>query len=231
MSAISARLCATIFALVVSLVTVTSLAPPAAAQSPSSRVIAIAKSERGSPYRLGAEGPRAFDCSGFVYYVFRRAHLLDRIGGARLRARGYLAWFRDRGLASRSNPRRGDLVVWGGGSHIGIYVGDGKAISAVLTGVRIHRISALDRPFTTYLHTHLRRTSDTRSAASTRVTARWVRLRAHASFRSHTVRLLHPGTHLAVLKAIRSTRDRIWYRVRAGRADVGWVAGWLTRAG
>ena len=47
----------------------------------------------------------------------------------------------------------GDLVVWGHGSHIGIYIGDGKAISTLRNGVRVHGVFAVTARFTTYIHT------------------------------------------------------------------------------
>jgi cell wall-associated NlpC family hydrolase len=95
-----------------------------------------------------------------VYFAFKQAGLLDRVGGKRRLARGYLQWFRERGLASRTNPRPGDLVVWGRGKHIGIYLGDGRAISAVVNpyGVRVHPVKGwLNLSFTTYLHVRLDR--------------------------------------------------------------------------
>jgi cell wall-associated NlpC family hydrolase len=46
-------------------------------------------------------------------------------------------------------------VVWGYGSHIGIYIGNGKAISTLRNGVRIHGVFAVTARFTAYLHTGL----------------------------------------------------------------------------
>ncbi len=51
------------------------------------------------------------------------------------------------------NPRVGDLVIWGGGTHVGIYIGNGKAISTLTNGVRIHGVFAVTARFTAYLHT------------------------------------------------------------------------------
>jgi len=62
-------------------------------------------------------------------------------------------WFRSHGKTSRTNPKIGDLVVWGYGSHIGIYIGGGKAISTLTSGVRIHGIYAVTARFTTFIHT------------------------------------------------------------------------------
>jgi cell wall-associated NlpC family hydrolase len=53
----------------------------------------------------------------------------------------------------RTTSKPGDLVVWGGGSHIGIYIGHGKAISTLTRGVRVHGVHAVTARFTAYLHT------------------------------------------------------------------------------
>lgn len=116
------------------------------------KVIDIARRQAGDPWVAGSVGPRAFDCSGLVYYAFKEAGQLKRIGGSRRSAAGYWDWFADRGRASRTNPRPGDLVIWGRGRHVGIYLGNGKAISAINDGVTIHGVKALTDPFTTYLH-------------------------------------------------------------------------------
>jgi cell wall-associated NlpC family hydrolase len=127
----------------------------AATVSPATRVINQAKRHLRAPFRLGTEGPRTFDCSGLVWRSFKDAGLVSVIGGRRMRARDYWAYFRHKGLASRYNPHPGDLVIWGNGHHTGIYVGNGRAISAVTNGVMIHGINSVRAKFTTYLHTGL----------------------------------------------------------------------------
>ncbi len=96
-------------------------------------VIAAAREYLGANYVLGAEGP-VFDCSGLVFRVFADTGDLPRVGGMRLRAAGYMRWFMARGLYSRDALMRsvGDLVVWNNGEHIGLYLGDGKALSALV---------------------------------------------------------------------------------------------------
>jgi peptidoglycan DL-endopeptidase CwlO len=133
-------------------------AVPAAAQDTEYRSVkALARAQIGAPWVSAAVGPEAFDCSGFVYYVFREAGLLDRVGGTRRTAAGYWKWFASRGKASTTKARRGDLVIWGGGSHIGIYLGDGRAISALVRGVTVHGLHNLTIPFTTFLNVKLTR--------------------------------------------------------------------------
>ena len=100
------------------------------------------------------QGPSAFDCSGLVRYAFRRSGNAAAIHTSYLRsARSLYMWFRAHGKTSRTNPRLGDLVIWGGGTHVGIYIGNGKAISTLTSGVRIHRVHAVTARFTAYLRT------------------------------------------------------------------------------
>jgi cell wall-associated NlpC family hydrolase len=136
-----------------------SLAPstPTAAATITSegqQIVQIAKWQIGDPYRYGAAGPSAFDCSGLVIYSYKRAGDGAVIRAGTLRsARSIYLYFKARGKTSRTNPRVGDLVVWGYGSHIGIYIGSGKAISALRNGVRVHGVFAVTARFTTYIHT------------------------------------------------------------------------------
>ena len=132
-------------------------ATPVAAAAPrteAQQIIGIAMHHRGAHWRYGAEGPRAFDCSGLVIYAFRHAGDSRAVAYGHLRsARALYRWYQAHHLASRSNPRPGDLVVWGGGTHIGIYIGGGKAISTLTSGVRVHGVHAVTARFTAYLHT------------------------------------------------------------------------------
>lgn len=144
-----------------------SLAPatPTAAatiKTEADQIIRIARNQIGDPWRSGADGPRAFDCSGLVRFAYRRADDGHVIRAGRLRsAYALLRWFRNHDRASRHHPKRGDLVIWGGGSHVGIYLGDGRAISTLMGGVRVHRVHALTAPFTAFLHTRMSsRTAD-----------------------------------------------------------------------
>jgi hypothetical protein len=134
----------------------TNAATPAAATTPTeaSQVIQIAKAQIGDPWRAAAVGPTSFDCSGLVIYAYRTAGDLALIGNGNYRSAAALyKYFRDRGKTSRTTATPGDLVVWGGGSHIGIYLGGGKAISTLSSGVQVHSVTGLTVPFTAYLRT------------------------------------------------------------------------------
>ena len=136
-----------------------SLAPstPAAAATITTegqQIVQIARWQIGDPWRYGASGPYAFDCSGLVRYAYKRAGDSSAIKTGALRsARSIYLYFRSHGKTSRTNPAIGDLVVWGHGSHIGIYIGDGKAVSTLRNGVRVHGVFAVTARFTTYIHT------------------------------------------------------------------------------
>jgi peptidoglycan DL-endopeptidase CwlO len=120
------------------------------------RIVRIARAQRGKLYRRGSVGPRAFDCSGLVRYAYRHAGVGRRLGGGHS-ARGMYYWARIHHLTSRSHPKVGDVVVWGRGSHVGIYIGRGRVVSALnrRQGIRITRLHALTAPFTTFIHTRI----------------------------------------------------------------------------
>ena len=134
-----------------------SLAAPAtvAAADPAQAVIAAAKQYLGQNFQIGAEGPKEFDCSGLVYRAFSDAGQLPRIGGMRLRAAGYMQYFVARGRFTKdeSQAQPGDLVVYADGVHIGIYLGGGKVISALINpwGVSIHSLHGVHLPVSYFL--------------------------------------------------------------------------------
>jgi cell wall-associated NlpC family hydrolase len=154
--------------LALSLVAVLGVAAPVAAddQPPAptelARLIETAKAELGAKYAFASAGPNTFDCSGFVTYVFREAGLLDRIGGKRRTVAGFLEWFKSQGAnrATRTNRLPGDLIIWGRNKHMGIYLGDGMAISALINpyGVKVHRVTGyIGMRVKTYLHVNIER--------------------------------------------------------------------------
>jgi hypothetical protein len=121
------------------------------------QIVRIAKAQRGDPWRYGANGPRSFDCSGLVVYAYKQAGDGAVLKNGALRSAGAMyRYFAARGKVSRSNPKVGDIVAWGYGSritHVGLYIGGGKAVSTLVSGVRIHGIHAVTAPFKGYIHT------------------------------------------------------------------------------
>ena len=86
----------------------------------------------GFPYVWGATGPRAFDCSGFTSYVYRRFGVsLSRVSGDQ---------FHDGVAVSKSALSPGDLVffnTYGRISHVGIYIGGGRFVHAASSKVGV----------------------------------------------------------------------------------------------
>lgn len=137
--------------------------PPVQAGSltEAQKIVRIAKSYIGAKFRIGATGYKYFDCSGFVYRVYKQAGLLKRIGGSQMRAAGYYRWFKRRGLLE-GRGHVGDLVWWkkhGIIKHIGIYIGHGYAVSALINpwGVTKHRVGGIHMRLAAYGHVRLER--------------------------------------------------------------------------
>ena len=209
------------------------------------QVIAVAKSKLGARWAYGAAGPGAFDCSGLVIYSFSKAGVASIIGSGRVRsARALYAWFRARGLASTTDGQPGDLVIWGGGTHVGIYLGNGMAISTLLNGVRVHSIRATTARFTAFLHTGIAGTAATavpRTAKPTavvatavtvtarRVTTTALRLRSGPSTAARVLSTLAAHAKVGVVRVAKDRSGRTWYGVLVG-GRLGWLAGWYTRA-
>lgn len=115
----------------------TPATPPAtgggSASGRTQRFLDAATAQVGKPYVFGAEGPRAFDCSGLIHYALRQAGVSD----SRTTAAGYQARFAG-SRVSREQLKPGDLVfLWypntrgiprGKASHIEIYLGNGRTM-------------------------------------------------------------------------------------------------------
>ncbi|GAB3990844.1 C40 family peptidase [Nocardioides marmoraquaticus] len=86
-----------------------------------SNATGIALNQKGDPYRYGAAGPSAFDCSGLIYYSFRKAGVsVPRTSGAQAGAVRRVA---------KSNLKRGDLMFFHNGGrvyHAAIFLGRSK---------------------------------------------------------------------------------------------------------
>jgi cell wall-associated NlpC family hydrolase len=110
---------------------------PPPTRAPRSEVVNIAKRYLGAPYRWGASGPNAFDCSGFTSFVYRQVGVsLPRVSRAQINAGQRV---------SRSDLQPGDLVFFGSPiHHVGIYVGGNSYIHAPRSG-DVVKISPLSR--------------------------------------------------------------------------------------
>ena len=159
------RLLLVLTAIGLALVLIASQTPPpaqAGSLTEAQKIVRIAKSYIGAKFRIGATGYRYFDCSGFVYRVYKNAGLLRRIGGSQMRAIGYYHWFKRRGLLTQSNRHVGDLIWYkkhGTIKHIGIYIGGGYVVSALINpwGVRKHTVHGIRLRVAAYGHVRLER--------------------------------------------------------------------------
>jgi cell wall-associated NlpC family hydrolase len=138
--------------------------PAAASAEPQTeleRLLQVANAQIGARYAFASTGPNTFDCSGFVFYTFKQAGLLDRIGNRRRTVAGYHKWFRNNGTVTRgiSTARPGDVLIWGRDKHTGIYIGNGYAISALVNpyGVKVHRYDRINLKLTAVLRVRLER--------------------------------------------------------------------------
>ena len=203
--------------------------PAAPARVPASAVVvAFARSHLRAHYRHSATGPSSFDCSGLMWRVFKEAGLGTKVTSRS--ARGIYLSYRARGLTSKSRPQIGDLIIWGQGSHVGVYIGKGLAISALVQGVRVHRVRAMFTPFTAYLHTHLASILDpawelqlAQHAKSARHTTRTTFLRAAAGASATSQGSIRTGVRFVVLASHRDGSGRLWYKALTFSGRTGWI--------
>lgn len=89
-----------------------------------SDIVMSALALQGKPYRSGAKGPDAFDCSGLVYYVFKQHRVLLPPPAEEQGRAGY--------GVDHDGTQPGDLVFFkiGGDFHVGIIISGDKFIHA-----------------------------------------------------------------------------------------------------
>ena len=103
----------------------------------SGDIVRYAVTLLGKPYKNAAKGPDAFDCSGFVYYVYGRFGMAVPVSTDGLDKIGY--------EIGRSDVASGDLVVFliGRERHVGIMINRLEFIHASKSrGVTVDSIDA-----------------------------------------------------------------------------------------
>ena len=96
------------------------------------KIAAEAKQYIGCPYRSGAIGPEAFDCSGLIYTVYHDAAAVQM-------PRSVKAIYSRAKIIKAEEAEVGDLIFFkttgdGSISHIGIYIGKNQFIHAASDG-------------------------------------------------------------------------------------------------
>ena len=130
----------TYLAKVVSVPPTTSPAP-APSSSKGRTAYAFARTQLGKPYRYGAAGPDAYDCSGLTLTSWRKAGVsLPRTTAQQFHVGKRIA---------KGNLQVGDLVFYYGPtpSHVGIYAGSGKIIHAPRPGKVVQHVPIDYMPF------------------------------------------------------------------------------------
>jgi cell wall-associated NlpC family hydrolase len=110
--------------------------PGARGAAQADQAVAFVLGQRGKPYRWGAQGPDAYDCSGLTWAAWRAAGVtIPRT------AAGQLA-----GLPQvRGQLRPGDLVIYRtdgpSGRHVAMVVGHGRIVEALGRGIPVRSTS------------------------------------------------------------------------------------------
>ncbi|MGI6737393.1 MAG: NlpC/P60 family protein [Anaerovoracaceae bacterium] len=96
-------------------------------------LLKLAKTKRGCAYKSGAQGPNSFDCSGYVWWVYKTAKVAGKKFARSTAADEYqsLRQYSIGGSLKKAQP--GDIVfiTHGGGiDHVALYYGDGLIIHA-----------------------------------------------------------------------------------------------------
>ncbi|WP_250034368.1 C40 family peptidase [Paractinoplanes maris] len=108
------------------------LTPVAAGIIRGNKIVAVARAQQGKPYKYGARGPGAFDCSGLSGFAYGKVGLtLPRTAQAQYTAARKI---------SQAAARPGDLVFWMSGGrayHVAVYAGAGRVWHAPKPGDRV----------------------------------------------------------------------------------------------
>lgn len=100
---------------------------PSSAPSIGARAARIALRAVGVPYRYGGESPAGgFDCSGLVRWAYGRL-------GVELPHSSYALAAEGRSVALGA-VRTGDVLVFAGLGHVGLYIGRGRMVHAPQSG-------------------------------------------------------------------------------------------------
>jgi cell wall-associated NlpC family hydrolase len=111
--------------------------PPPVYKGPTStqaeKVVAFVYAQIGKPYVFGASGPDSYDCSGLTSAAWASV-------GISIPRTSEEQWA---GLphVPTSDMQPGDILVFNGAGHVGIYVGGGMMVDAPHTGLDVEKVA------------------------------------------------------------------------------------------
>jgi cell wall-associated NlpC family hydrolase len=97
------------------------------------KAVAFAYAQIGKPYVFGASGPDSYDCSGLTMASWAAA-------GISIPRTSYEQWASLPHVPT-SQLQPGDILVFNGAGHVGIYVGGGQLIDAPHSGLNVEKIA------------------------------------------------------------------------------------------
>lgn len=108
------------------------------ASSDNTSIKNVALNYLGTRYQFGGTTPSGFDCSGYITYVLNEA-------GYSTPRKTAASFYNS--TTKVSKPQVGDLVFFSGTyksgiSHVGIYIGNNKMVSASNDGVKIDKVNS-----------------------------------------------------------------------------------------
>ncbi len=102
--------------------------------------VRIGEESIGKPYKRGAKGPDAFDCSGLMRYIFKEAGAPHVYGTSKSLAANE-KWIK---IERAEDLQPGDLIFSGDGekvSHVGLYIGGDTLLESTSGGVHFSCLS------------------------------------------------------------------------------------------
>jgi cell wall-associated NlpC family hydrolase len=97
------------------------------------KAVAFAYAQLGKPYVFGATGPNSYDCSGLTQAAWASAGIsIERTSEDQWASLPHV---------STSDLQPGDILVFAGAGHVGIYVGGGMMIDAPHTGLDVEKVA------------------------------------------------------------------------------------------
>lgn len=115
----------------------------AGANPQAAAAVAAAESKLGATYVYGSAGPVTFDCSGLMQWAYAQA------GVSLPRTSQEQESYGTNIGTNIANAQVGDLIIFYGGDHVGMYVGNGIVIHAPKPGAVVRYEAVANMPLVT----------------------------------------------------------------------------------